>query len=281
MKPNSLFIPKNRHLLTDFYAACLLLSKHQELNEIRRDLNPQPGAATIGVGSLYTPSRLHFGHPVPDMVGSHEPLTPLGRVLLADDQYQSAGITWPWLYPLELREAVGTTEVSAHLNCSTETLNRLTSPLDEIIMKEFQTYLILDETSQLFHQMIYLGDCLWKQLHEAETLLNEVRAKHRIIDVDGIKVMLLQDLEGDNYESIISRFVMLEARDVSISVKPDTKGNGWALFKFRTSPVNLDFRRLNSHPEIAYCQSRGTLVKTKSRCDEATISHIVNLSRVV
>jgi len=282
MKITSIHIPKQRQFISDFYAACLLLTIYPGIVRIHRGVNVQEQDALIGDGSSYDPNQLIFGQPpTGQMAKRHEPLTPLGRVLQHINQYHNAGITWPWLYPLELRETLGTTEVARHLDCTTETIARLGSPMDAIIVKEFQSYDVLDETAQMFHNMIYTGEYLCQQLQNVDTLLAEVRQKHRVIDVDGIKVLWLDDLADTKFEPIISRYVMLEARDVSVSVKPDTKGNGWALFKFRSSPAALDFGRIASDPEIAFCQARGTLVKTKTRCDEGEIRRIIRLSRIV
>jgi len=285
MNKTTILIDKNTRRIGDFYAACLLLKRFPQISAIqlgtladRRDHH-----IVIGLGGRFEPSDCTMAFDTPrthrNCAGN-----PLGLVLTYLGYYDTASYVWPWLYPLEIREAHGPAALVEHLNCGHEVPAKLASPLEAATMEIFLQQNIFGEQNTLFHEMLSYGDFLIGQIIEAEAIDRWVDTNHEMLDINGIPVLWVKHTPPAPIEQAVNRLMLRKHAEAACSVIPDQKGVGWTFFRFSFHHAKLDFTKAQMDDEVCFCNQNGSLLKTKERFgtteDVVVIEHIVKQATI-
>lgn len=276
MNKTSILIDRGTRRIGDFYAACLLLARFNQIRQIRFGglVDRKDADIIIGLSGRFEPSDLAMTFDTPK-AHRNGPGNPLGLVLTHLGYYDTASYVWPWLYPLEIREAHGTAALVEHLNCGHEVIGKLTSPLEAAIFEDFLAACPLTEEHVLFGEMIRYGEFMLNQITAAETIDQWVEKNHRMLLVGDLSVLWVPSLPPAPIEQAVNRLMLRQHPEAACSVIPDHKGTGLTFFRFSFHHAKLDFTKAQTEFDVCFCNPNGSLLKTSDRFDDVRNEEII------
>jgi len=269
MNKTTILIDRNTRRIGDFYAACLLLKRFPQISRITLGSlsDREDRDIVIGLGGRFEPSDCTMAFDTP-RTHRNCASNPLGLILTYLGYYDTASYVWPWLYPLELREAHGPSALVEHLNCGHEVPAKLASPMEAAMLERFLNHASIMEADVLFHEMLSFGEFLIGQLIAAEAIDQWVDSMHAMIQVGDIHVLWIPSIPPAPIEQAVNRLMLRSHPEAACSVIPDQKGTGWTFFRFAFHHAKLDFTRVQRN-EVCFCNQNGSLLKTRDRFNSA------------
>ena len=270
----------------EFLACSVLLSKHPvpiiRGNPSKKELT-SPEVAVVDVGLRHEPDLNNFDHH--QFSRNHVPTCSLSLVLQKFGLYEDALEFCPWLETAEWMDCRGPKETAEWLGIESETMGKLNSPLDVVLLKNFAAGFKHLPGEPIWEVMRGIGTEL---IDYIMNLRDRVAAVAQIMetwelasDDKDFKVLFVPrtDPELDEVSNCMGWRVKQLGweEEVVALVYPDSRGEGYGMRRFNDSPV-LDFSRLADQPEIHFAHNRGFLAKTCST-DIQRLKKLVCLAR--
>ena len=260
----------------EFLACAVLLSKHQ-VPIVRReptidDLS-NPAIAVIDVGGEHEPGRNNFDHH--QFPREQEPACSLSLVLQNLELYEDALEFCPWLQVTEYFDCRGPEETARWLCMDRETLGKLNSPLDSILLRRFADQTLHKPGEIIWENMRIIGTDLIEYITNQREHLKFIaqHAEIRTIEQGLItfKVLFLprtDPLREDASASLVNYIFSLGLEQEVIGlIYPDSRGTGYGLRRFKDNP-SLDFGKLEGQEDVHFIHAQGFIAKTSSTDNE-------------
>ncbi len=256
---------------TDEFLACSVLLSQQPGAIVRREPTDtelaDPACCVVDVGHRHEPARNNFDHH--QLPKDHPPTCALSLVLQHLGLYEDARRYCDWLETAEWFDTRGPVRTAEWLGVTTDTLARLNSPITATLLRRFAQASRVEPGQPLWEIMRMIGQDIvdFVQSLRAQIAYLERHAEFWSLELGGRPAQVLflprSDPLPDDPSSGIDHFIQARGlRDtVTAIVKPDRRGVGYGLERFRDNP-RLDFTRIAQRPEVHFAHARGFVAKT-------------------
>lgn len=156
--------------------------------------------------------------------------------------------------------------VNTHAQTKEEVLMKLAQPLETMDIEEFSLAHRWTIQHNMWHQIHRLGQVFMSQINNFKDLLEEIEDEGEVCEVKGIPVLMIPDAVSkiSGMTQVLTAWRKRAAPDAAVSIAPDTKDNGYALYRIANDP-RIDFTRVSNDSEIIFTHNSGNLAKTKSK----------------
>lgn len=254
----------------EFLACCVLLTVHPApivRREPTADDLSSVATCVVDVGEQHQPTLNNFDHH--QLPKDHPPTCALSLVLQVLELYDDARRFCDWLETTEWFDARGPTQTAAWLGLTTETLGRLSSPVNGALLRQFALSRRLEAGQPLWEIMRVIGNDIVGTIRALRARLEFIgqHAEFWTVELSGRPAQILflprtQPLP-DEPSFGIERFIQSRglAGEIVGIVSPDRRGSGYALERFRDNP-RLNFTQITDRPGVHYAHARGFVAKT-------------------
>lgn len=255
----------------DEFLACSVLLAVHPVSIARReptaaDLS-DPATCVVDVGHRHEPALHNFDHH--QLPKDHPPTCSLSLVLQHLGRYEDARQFCDWLETAEWFDTRGPVATAKWLGTTTDTLNRLNSPVQGALLRRFAAARRLQSGEPLWEMMRVTGTDLLEYIEMLRTRLEFLarRAEFWTLELGGrpAQVLYLERTEPlpDEPGFGLDRFIQSRGLgdQVVAIVSPDRRGSGYGLERYRDNP-RLDFTRLENQPGVHFTHARGFVAKT-------------------
>jgi hypothetical protein len=273
----------------DLLATALLLAAYPghiiEVLRVRSmpaDLAPED--FVVDIGGCAGGRRLDH-HQLP----AAPPRCSISLVLQLFGLYEQARQFWPWLEFAERMDVLGPTKTAAWLGLSygPEALAKVVSPVEQVLLRAFSRVERMTPTDWLWQALEQVGAGLLEDLRLKAARLRWLQ-QHAVIyreQEQPLGILVLdQDLRQEP-QLALNEFRAQFAPGAAFAVVPDSRSDGWAIYRFAEDP-RFDFSRCAKHPAVAYAHTGGFLLKThpltRAQLDplNGTLAELLALARV-
>lgn len=272
--PYSLILTHPGGAHKDEFIACAILLAISPAPVVRREPTEDdlenPATVVIDVGHRHEPELNNFDHH--QLPRDHTPTCSISLVLQQLGLYADAREFCDWLEPAEWFDCRGPNDTARWLGVDRETLNKLHSPVDGTILRQFARSTRLEIGSILWQIMRLIGDDLLTYLRELRARLDSIARQAELWPLDpahpnGPAILFIARTEPleDDPSAGLDRYIThagLVERVVA-TVTPDRRSAGYGLTRFRDHP-GLDFTRVAGEPDVHFTHKGGFVAKTNA-----------------
>ncbi len=249
----------------EFFALCLILASHPntdfriERRDPSEDELADPDIWVVDIGGRHEPGLRNFDHHQDLNLGASFVL--VAKYLELETLFEN--IHW-WQYKDRL-DRFGPYAMAKEYGASS--IEQAHSPFED-------WFLLLFEESPItvYHIMKMFGRYI---IDEAEKLNEKIKfwagaQQYRVKD----RIVLV----GETDESTGSQeFRDSMAEPASVSVRFDSRGPGWTLYRFNDL-TEINFTRVENHPDILFAHKGGFIAKTKTRIPLEEVLKLIEMS---
>jgi hypothetical protein len=263
----------------DEFLACSVLLTVHAVPVVRREPTPddlsRASVCVVDVGHRHEPPLHNFDHH--QLPKDHSPTCSLSLVLQHLGLYEDARQFCDWLEAAEWFDTRGPIDTAKWLGTTTDTLNRLNSPVQAALLRRFALTARLAPGDPLWEMMRVIGADIIDYVKSLRARLDYLarHAEFWTLELGGrpAQVLFLPRTEPvpEDPGLGLDRFIQSRGlgNDVIAIVSPDRRGAGYGLERYRDNP-RLDFTRLEGQPGVHFTHARGFVAKT-SITDVATL----------
>lgn len=272
----------------DEFLACSVLLTQQPAPIVRREPTAEelanPAICVVDVGHHHEPALHNFDHH--QFPKDHPPACSLTLVLQHLGLYEDARQFCDWVETAEWFDTRGPISTAKWLGVTSETLSRLTSPIDVSLLRRFAQSTRLEPGQPLWEVMRMIGEDIIDYVKSLRTRLDllAAHAEFWTLDLAGrpAQILFLRRSEPPLDEPSFGLDRFIESRglrdQVVGTVSPDRRGTGYGLERYRDNP-RLDFTRIAGQPGVHFTHARGFVAKT-SITDLAELKNLLTLAAV-
>lgn len=267
--------PGNAHK-DEFLACAVLLSKYP-VSIVRREPSADdladPEITVLDIGGEHAPERNNFDHH--QFPRESEPACALSLALQSLGLYDDALEFCPWLPIAEYFDCRGPEETAQWLGIDRETLGKLNSPLDIILLQRFANQSAHNPGETIWECMRMIGTDLVEYLTSQRERIQFVSKHAEIWTIEqgphAFKVLFMPRTVPlpENASASLGHYILslgLE-QEVLALVYPDSRGEGYGLRRFRDNP-KMDFGKLDGLEDVHFVHAQGFIAKTSSTREE-------------
>lgn len=272
MTPYSLILTHPGSAHKDEFIACAILVALHPAPVVRREPTEDdlenPSTVVLDVGHRHEPELNNFDHH--QLPRDHTPTCSVSLVLQALDLYADAREFCDWLEPAEWFDCRGPNDTARWLGVERETLNKLHSPIDGTLLRQFAKSTRLEIGSVLWQLLRMVGEDLLSYLRELRSRLDSIARQAELWplhpgDPAGPAVLFIArtDPLAEDPSSGLDRYIVHAglADRVIATITPDRRSAGYGLTRFRDHP-SLDFTRVSAEPDVHFTHKGGFVAKT-------------------
>ena len=264
----------------EFLASCVAIANDLTINRIERRAATQsdledPEIYVIDIGKQHEPKLLNFDHhhfTVEDGV-----YCALSLILQHMGIYDMAKMIFPWLKFSEIMDVQGPAAAARACGVTggAKSLLQFLSPVEKMLLREFEEKTIIKVGSTQFKLMKRLGNTLIADVSAVIERHRELAKGHNLLHmkVDGLKVVWV-GIEDNPLFGLEPYLLQNGFEDVAITITKDDKGTGWLLYRRNNHP-RVDFSKLEGNENILFIHNDGHLAKLKTKVDRDTLVCLV------
>ena len=266
----------------EFLACAVLLSRHRapiiRREPTKSDLTDST-VAVVDVGGEHLQERNNFDHH--QFPSNEEPTCALSLVLKHLDLYEDTREFCPWLETTELFDCRGPRNTAQSLGIDRETLGKLNSPIDIILLRRFASQKKHSPGEPIWEVMRMIGKDLVDYIRSYRNRINFVKEHAEVWTLESagtcFKALFMPRTEPlpEEASAGMNNYVMalgLE-KEVLALIYPDSRGEGYGLRRFKDAR-QLDFRKLEAEDDVHFAHMHGFIAKTSST-DYDRLKHLV------
>jgi len=255
----------------DFMAVCYAEAAMRKPVPVeRRDPTPEeldnPQVLVLDVGGVHDPAKSNFDHH--QLERDAEPECALSLLLKATGDFEDFNDILLWVHPTMILDSKGPIALQRELGISKESLARMNSPVEAIVLKLFESGALAPQ---------FLADIGANQIRYVEKIRSELE---KIICGAGRSIELLPDVVGTFinglfepksiglYRQLVEK---VTGKTMAFSICHDDRGEGLTLYRYDDHP-RIDFSRLEGRPEVIFAHKGGFIAKSKGRDHEEALN---------
>lgn len=246
----------------EFFALCLILAHHPdtdfkiERREPTQDEVADPEIWVVDIGGDHNPAMRNFDH--------HQDINLSASFVLVADAlgYSDILSSLPWWRFKDRIDRFGPVKVGAEIG--TSELRTTYSPMEGWMLDMFA-----QNPNEFVCIMRQFG---LKALDSAKRLTQQLEfwSGARRLEIGGYAILI-----GDTDDSEGAQEFNLRQDDpASVCLTWDSRGDGWKLMRFDNAP-EINFAKLEGHPEIKFTHKTGFVAKTNRRISEEEVLELV------
>lgn len=258
----------------DDFLACALLLAVKGVPLLRREPDAaelaDPEVCVVDVGHQHIPHLHNFDHH--QFAPEHPPTCSLSLVLQYLGLYEEACNFCDWLQPAEWLDCRGAVATADWMGIERDVLNRLNSPVDISLLRQFARQNELKPGDPLWEIMCVIGRDLIdyvSSMRDRMQFISGVCAWWHI-EVSGgpCKILFVPrtDPLPEDPSLGLERYIELHSNKspkVAGMVYPDSRNPGFALSRHNDCAA-LDFTRIEGEADIHFAHKRGFIAKTSA-----------------
>ncbi|MCG8472003.1 MAG: MYG1 family protein [Desulfobacterales bacterium] len=249
----------------EFFALCLILAHHPDTDFSieRREPTPQevadPEIWVVDIGGEHDPATRNFDH--------HQNINLSASFVLVAQAlgYAETLSSLPWWRFKDRIDRFGPVKVGAELG--TSELRTTYSPMEGWMLDMFAK-----KPNDFLCIMRQFGQ---KALESAKKLTEQLAFwnQARCLEIEGYGILIgdTDDSEG------AQEFNLRQPNPASVCLTWDSRGDGWKLLRFDNAP-EIDFSRIDGHPDVKFTHKTGFVAKTHHRIPEAEVLELVKMA---
>lgn len=246
----------------DVTAVSLILATHDntDFHIERREPKPEeledPDIWVIDIGNRHEPEKHNFDH--------HQSLEcPASFVLVANYLGLTERLSiMPWWDFKDEVDRYGSRNSSEKFNAGDDLINR--NPVEDWLTTQFESE--VENAAPLLKSFgIYLIEEAEKLRNQIEVLRNSTR-----LDISGVPAIISETREIIGFEE----FRRLEANPPDIVISLDRRDDGWRIFRYEGTLVDLT--QISDDPRISFAHKTGFLAKTNERLPLEELSDLIS-----
>ena len=246
----------------DVTAVSLILAVHEEtdFHIERREPKPEeledPDIWVIDIGNRHEPEKRNFDH--------HQSLDcPASFVLIATYLGLTERLSiMPWWDFKDEVDRFGSRNTSTKFNAGDDLVNR--NPVEDWLAEYFATD--VDKAAPLLKNFgNYLIDEAEKLKRQIEILHNSTR-----LTIAGVPAVVSETRETIGLEE----FRRLENNPPDIVISMDRRDDGWRIFRYEGTPVDLTL--ISDDMRVSFAHKSGFLAKTKDRLSLDELNDLIS-----
>lgn len=266
----------------EFIACSIILAKEHGNSglcwQVSRVLQFNPADASefdyvVDIGGIYDPNALRFDHHQDTTLPCSTSLV-LKYFNLLDDAYA----WYPWVEFTDIVDVKGPVAAATWLDARVSTLARLLSPVERALLNQFSRVTTVKSGSTLYDLMVIVGNDIVSGLQLMVGRLSLLERKAVVEWSEGTPAVIYFLDDVLDPELALRMFRFKHAKGASIGVVRNNRGDGWRLFRFEDT-AGVNFKKIETHPEIEYVHGTGFMATTKSKCSTATLQHLIRIVR--
>lgn len=245
----------------DFMSASILLATLGSAEIYRREATPEdladPDTYVVDVGMVYDPGKHNFDH-------HQDPTFPCAfHLVMRYLGYHDAAMSvFGWYSHMSMMDVRGPYRTAQYLGVDTSILFASSSPIDGYILSCFSKLTSLSRQDSFYGLMKEFGEDFIEMVGLKMKRLEQLKKETQIHPVKHLKALVSKI--GDNPKLSMELYLRdLGDDEVVISITPSVRGAGWELLRLGDNLL-IDFRAVETHPEIRFVHVNGFMAKTKS-----------------
>lgn len=260
----------------DEFLACSVLISRYHLPVERRDPLPEelvnPEVFVVDVGSEHAPEKSNFDHH--QFPRDYPPTCALSLVMKHLNVYQSANRYYDWFKTAEWFDSKGPEQTAHWLGVPRETLPKLNSPIESIVLNLFSRSRKIEKDSMVWNLMKEIGNQILGYIRILEKRLKVLQQISEVWSLDSsdrkekIEVLFLpiDDQIMDDPTLGVDKFIEAQGKSDSMHgmIYPDKRGSGYALRRYRDNQ-RLDFCKVAEDEDVFFAHTQGFIAKTSAR----------------
>ncbi len=235
----------------DFLACALMLAKNNIAPIERRDPTPEemadPDILVLDVGEVLDGGRNNFDHHQLER-GTRE-----CTLSLLNQHFKLGLEVFEWFEPTVLLDSCGPVAASKEYGLGDGVLLKFLSPVERSLLKLFEQD--PNAVASLLHQ-IGLDILFYAESVKKDLRLLEKQAQ--VVPLNGVQVLVCEERVTTK---AVAMFREEKHPDIVMSILPDDRGDGWAIFRFDDDP-RVDLSNLVGS-EVVFAHKAGFLAKTR------------------
>lgn len=212
-----------------------------------------PETWVVDCGKEWNPDRGNFDHH--QFGKEEEACCALSLVLRHLGLEEQARKAWKWLGFTETMDSKGPVVAAALVGAPWAGLQQALSPIEHFMLNEFGA-IKGEVTGPTLEFLKSFGASLVGGLKDLEVRRQLLAQGVRILQVNGLKVLVAPEAVRGNSTLGLSEFQKEHHPDAAISVVPSDRDKGQALYRIEDHP-QVDFRLIKDHPQVLFAHANG------------------------
>ena len=245
----------------DFMSVSILLATLGSAEVFRREATSEDLADyhtyVVDVGMEHDPEKHNFDHHQKSTLpcAFHLVMSSLGY-------HDAALVVFGWYAQMSMMDVSGPYRTAEYLGVDTSILFASSSPIDGYILSCFSKVTSLTSQDSFYGLMKNFGEDLIEMVGLKMVRLERLKKEAQIFPIRHLKVLVSQ-IEDNPKLSMELYLRALNDKAVVMSITPSTRGAGWEMVRLGDNRV-VDFRSVESDPEIRFVHVNGFIAKTRS-----------------
>ncbi len=246
----------------DFLSVSVLLATLKQAEVFRRepteeDLN-DPDTYVVDVGLELSSERHNFDH-------HQDPSLPCAFHLVMQHlgHHEAAMLMFAWYPHMSMMDVRGPYRTAEHLGVDSSVLFASSSPIDGYIISTFASLESLNAQNPLYDLMKSLGENMIALIGRKMERLERLKSETKVIEIKHLKAVA-SDIDNSPKLAMELYLRFLDDENIVMSITPSNRGEGWELLRLGDNTI-VDFRVIESNPEIRFVHGSGFLAKTNTR----------------
>lgn len=224
--------------------------------EPTREEIDDPGVYVVDVGGVHDPSRLCFDHHQERGIDCAAHL--VARHFGVAEQLSEL---YGWFDLTNRIDTTGPMATAKHLGIDVDQFMSMRSPVEAFMLRLFERMERVDQTSATGEFLALFGADLVDSVVEHSVRQAELDDRASIVTLGGGVTAIVHPIMEDPSKGVAA-WRKKNAPDAALSISPDDRGAGWALYRFDDHPA-VDLSRLADHPQVVFAHLGGFIAKTR------------------
>ncbi len=245
----------------DFLAACVLLASLENPKLHRREPTPEdledPDTYVVDVGMEHDPQRHNFDH------HQDQRLPCAFHLVMQNLGYHDAAMqAYTWYPYMSMIDVIGPHRTAEQLGVDSSVLFATASPVEGYLLSIFAEVETLQRRDLLYRFMQNFGRDLLSLIDRKIQRLQLLKEQAKILPVRQFKAVC-SDIRETPKLAMELFLKQLDDPQIALCVTPSNRGAGWELLRLGDTTM-IDFRKIESQPEIRFVHHSGFLAKTET-----------------
>ena len=259
----------------EFLAIAFILTKTKCYCPIyRRDPRQEeladPDVWVIDIGKQFDDRLNNYDHHQFDI--AHVPECSLSLIL--KKYYLYYPLYASWIEPTEILDTKGPLELARHHNIKLEDLHRTMSPIENVVLEEFECMTVIYPDSLIYNLMTKIGGKLTGHILSAAQQIEKARKLIEIEHVGKVGVMYFKESIHPATAHVLRNELNKSGNDIIVSVMPDNRSEGWKLFRY-FDDIRIDFTRCATDNRVSYTHKNGFVCTTTEKVGRDILKELI------